>query len=114
MKRTDDATLDDRPESLNAVGVNCTMHILPLTVARNAMREAVAKPIASMLIGRDQADAIGYNVTDKRIKDFFAGIGDHSCNQIALALDSADDDFLARSTSTTRRTKSKTAVLWTA
>jgi hypothetical protein len=103
MERTHDAALHDRPESFDGVGMNCAMHVLPLTMTDNAMWVSVPEVcIASMLVCRDQANPIGYRIANERIQSLFGGVFNHTRNDITLAPYSADDDVLLRAACTAK------------
>ena len=78
MECTHYTALEYRPKAFNGVGMNRACDILPMTVANNAMREAMFKTcIASPFIRRDQANpgikrvSINYKVTaTKPVKGF--------------------------------------------
>jgi hypothetical protein len=57
MKCADDAMLENGPEALNRIGVNCGDHVLTCRMVDDAMREFFAElSIAGPLIGTKQAD----------------------------------------------------------
>jgi hypothetical protein len=87
----DDAALQNRPEALNRVRVNCANDMLADAVVNDAMLEAMVKPIVSCpSIGAEKADAGGNGLSDKPFKDGAAGVLDDARNDVALTADCAD------------------------
>src|ERR1700731_754162 len=71
VERTDHTALEDRPEALNCVGVDCTDDVLPDAVIDNAMRESGAKALIDVIgVGTDQADLVGNCFPNKSL-DFY-------------------------------------------
>src|SRR6476660_2692250 len=64
MKRPDHATLEDRPETFDSIGMHSTNHILPLSMIDNLVRILFCQlPISHPLIGHQRADIIRHGFT---------------------------------------------------
>ena len=71
MKRTHHATLKDRPEALDGVGMHCADHILSLGVIDDLVRVLLIQlAVSHPLICNQQADVIGYGFIDKAGQGF--------------------------------------------
>ena len=97
MKRADHATLEDRPEAFDGVGMDCANHILPLCMIDDLVRIVLAKlAIAHPLIRNQQTYIIRYGFPHKASQGFRFDIGNDASHHIALALDCANDYRLSR------------------
>jgi hypothetical protein len=87
-----DAALEDGPEALNRVGVDCADHILALGMVNDAVREFLAQlPVACPIVGAKQADLMRDGFTDKSLKRACLQISDDASDHIPFAADGADD-----------------------
>src|SRR5258708_16248425 len=82
MERSHDAALNQRPEAFDGVGVNVSVHIFAFAVVHHAMREVLVQiPIASVVVGGNQAHPVRYGFRDKTVKSFsicaFTYAGNH-------------------------------------
>lgn len=94
-----DAALQQRPEAINRLRVNDTINILFLGMADEGMREVFFEmPVAGMLISDEQANIISDGLANETVQGRGISIGDHAGDDIALALDCADNDELASNT----------------
>jgi hypothetical protein len=92
----DNAALQDGPEALNRVRVNCANDVLANGVVDRLMREAMLQPdIAWVSIGAEKADAVRYGFADESFKGLSICVLDHASNDVSLALDCADYGSLA-------------------
>src|ERR1700686_4863202 len=69
VERADDATLEDRPEALNRLGVDGTDNVLVLGMVNGAVGEFFAEMvIANPLIGAEQADFFRYGFINESLQ----------------------------------------------
>src|SRR5208282_5257289 len=74
----DDAALEETPKSLNRVCVCRTDHVLACAVPDDAMVHILAQePVASVFIGRNQADILGYGLANKPVQCRGIGVLDN-------------------------------------
>jgi hypothetical protein len=100
---SDHATLDERPEALNRVCVNCADHMLADDVVNRVVRESVLQPlVAGIGIGAEQANAVRYGLSHERLKCQAASVLDNAGDDVALAPDCADNWRLAGISASTR------------
>jgi hypothetical protein len=93
-----DAALKDRPETFNRIGVDRADNIFAAVVSDDTMRIFFAKmPIAAVIVGRDQTNFVGHRFPNKLFQSVDIGGFDHASNDIALALDRANNSCLAGS-----------------
>jgi hypothetical protein len=99
MKGADHATLDQRPEALDRVGMdradNTLSDVFPFTVIDGFVREAIAQaPVAEKIIGAKQADLGRDGLIDEALKRAGGHVADNASNHVSLALDRADNGGL--------------------
>lgn len=102
MERTNDAPLNDTPESFNGVRVNRAAYILIAAVMDNA--EWIFTPkvvIALVFVCGKQTNLVGHHFAHERSECDCVGIVDYPRNYVALALDCADHDSFTCSASST-------------
>jgi hypothetical protein len=96
MISTDNSTLEDRPEALDCVGVNRANDVLANSVVNRLVRETALKTaIAGISIGAEEANPVRYGLPHESLKRSSVGPLDNARNDIALALDCANDRSLA-------------------
>jgi hypothetical protein len=84
--RADHAALQQGPERFEIVGMHFAAHVFVGLVIEVLVRKCLVKlPTTSGLIGRDQADFIGYNVTNKLTHHFSGCIFDDFCKLHCLS-----------------------------
>jgi len=112
---THNAALEQRPKTFDGVGMNRAHHVLPCGVVDNTVRVIhTQRRIATVRVGAEQTDFVGYSGTDKVGQSFTAGLLDHASNDVAFALHGADDNGFAspaRAASGTRTAGATTLVL---
>ena len=100
MERANDATLHQRPETFDGIGVGVAMHIFPLAMMHHTMQEILVQiPIAAMIVNRNQAYLMRYSFIYEVVKGVAVGAVDHAGNHVVFALNRANYDALAMSTS---------------
>jgi hypothetical protein len=93
---SNNSALQDRPESLNRVGVNRANDMLANSVIDGLMREtALQAAIAGISIGAEKANSVRYGLSHESLKRESVCALDNAGNDIALALDRANDGGLA-------------------
>ena len=98
MKRPDHTALEDRPKAFDGVGMDRSNHILPLRVIDDLVRILLLElAVSHPLIGDQQADVIGYGFIRKACQRFGFHVRNNSGHHIALPLNGADNNRLARS-----------------
>jgi hypothetical protein len=96
VERADDAALEDRPDPLDGLSVNCADDILPLRMVNSHVRVIlIERIVAGILIGTKQADFMRHRFADEGGESIGVDIRDHARNHIALAANSADDRSFA-------------------
>jgi len=95
-----DRSLQQRPETINCLSVNCTRDVLTFAVADPSVRVVDAKAlIPAVLIGREQTDAGGDGFANKALHGLRVGVADDARNDRAATGYGAHDDFLAHAAS---------------
>jgi hypothetical protein len=98
VERADDTALEDRPETLNRLGMNGTDNVLMLGVVNRGVREFLANVrIARPLIGAEQADLFGNSFVDESLQCRLLDVVDDAGDDVALAAHSASDNRFAGS-----------------
>ena len=93
---SDNATLQDGPEALNRIGVNCANDMLTGGVVNGLMRETAIQPLtAGICVGAEKADAVRYGLPHEVFESKAVCAFDHAGDDIALALDRAHYRSLA-------------------
>jgi len=96
MISPDDAALDKRPEAFNGVRMNCANDVLADGMVNGFVREPMLEPLVSgVSICAQQVNAVRHSLTDEGFQRDPSGILDDTSDDIALALDRADDCGLA-------------------
>jgi hypothetical protein len=96
VEGADHAALEDRPEALDGLSVDCADDILPSRVINSYVRVIlVERVVAGILIGAKQADPVRDRFADEGGESFGIDIRDHARNDVTLAADRADDWRLA-------------------
>jgi hypothetical protein len=94
---SNNATLQDGPEALNRIGVNCADYMLTNGVVNGLVREAVLQPhIAGISICAEKANAVRYGFSHESFKRLTVCILNNASNHVSLALDCPDNGSLAR------------------
>src|SRR5208282_540418 len=92
----DDPALEQRPETLNRVGMDRADYVLAFGVSDDAMIEILAEePIPGMFVGSDQPDVLCYRFADESVKGFRIGTWDDSRANTSATLDSTNDGNLS-------------------
>ena len=105
MKRSDNAALQDRPEALNRISVNCTDNVLANGMVDRLMIEPMLEPqVAGISIRAKQANAIRYRFANESLKRLSIGVLNDASDDVALVLDRADNCRLASVSSPPRAT----------
>ena len=92
------ASFQQRPETFDVLSVNRADDILSLSMINGLMRVGGAKTtIADPLIGREQADLLGYDLANEAFQRRTVNAVDDTGNDPTAALHSADDGRLTRS-----------------
>src|SRR6516225_9427139 len=95
MERTHDPALHDRPEAFDAVGVDRADDVLAASVIdRAAPVVEVEEIVSAVLIRAEQAYSPRYGFVDEAIDGRAVEFGDHLGDDVALALDRANDGRL--------------------
>jgi len=112
----DDAALEDRPETLNRVGVDCTHDVLALGVIDLLMGAEgyVHVGIACGLVSAEQADLVRDHFEQEDPQGLFLDVLDYSRDHIAVALQSPGNGRHAGSRAATTPTLSATALAFVA
>ncbi|VTZ48326.1 hypothetical protein MPC4_10276 [Methylocella tundrae] len=101
VEAADNAALENRPEAFDFLGMYRAYNVLAPRVIDNTMRVLFAKlPVTGPLVGAEQADFVGNGFVHEGFERSGGNIGDNAGDDIALALDRADDWRLARADST--------------
>src|SRR5260370_13095162 len=96
VKRAHHAALEDRPEALNRLGMNRADDVLALGVVNGRVRIFLVEFFVALpLIGAEQANLVRDGFAAKLAKRVGAAVFDNPSDHIALALDRADDGYLA-------------------
>lgn len=100
MERAHHATLEDRPEAFDGVGMNGSHHIITLRVINDFVRILPLQFVVALPLIRDeQADAIRYRFIDELRQRPCINAIDHASHHIPLALNGPGHNRLAGSTS---------------
>jgi hypothetical protein len=100
MERSHHTALNQRPETLDGVGVDRATHVFVCTVTHYTMREHDSKlAVGFEFIGRDKANLRRNCLRHECVERGRVGLIDHASNNVAFALQRADDDCLSRSAS---------------
>jgi hypothetical protein len=92
VERADHAALEDRPEALNRVGVNCTDHILALAVINGRMIKFLQiVAVVTRRVGRQQTDFVRDGFIDEIEHGLRRDALQNSGDYVALALNRTDD-----------------------
>jgi hypothetical protein len=96
VERADNSALEDRPETLDGLSVDCADDILPSGMVNGSVREIFVEPaVSGPLIGAKQADFVGNGFSHKSIKRRSLDVCDHARNHIPLAADGANNRLFA-------------------
>ena len=97
MERADDAALEDRPEALNRVRVDRADDVLATGVVDRFMRiVAIKAAVDAIFVGRQKADAIGNHLAHESLCVLLVDALQNARDDVALALDGANDRRLDR------------------
>src|SRR6266446_2786732 len=111
VERAHHAALEDRPEALDCLCVNCTDDVLPFGMVNSRVRIFLVKFLVPLpLIGAEQADFVRNSFADKFTECVSADVLDNAGDHVALALHSADNGRFA-GTDAARSTALATLVL---
>src|ERR1700674_4142564 len=92
-----DASLEDRPETLNRIGVNRTDDVLPPSMIDGGVRVIPAETmVANPLIGTEQANLMRNGLVNECRERRSADVLNDASDDVALAADSTSDDSFAR------------------
>jgi hypothetical protein len=98
VERADNAALEDRPEALNRIRVNCADNVLFAVVVHHAVRICLVQSlVAAPRIRRQQADFVGNNFLYESNGAFRGYAFQNAGDDVTLALDRAKDGRLAGS-----------------
>src|SRR5712691_7555458 len=96
MERAHNAALDDRPEALDGVRVNCASNVLVAAVVNDAERIfATKRPVPFAFIGAQQTNSVRNHFTDECTERDGVHVIDHSRNDVAFAFDGSSHGDLA-------------------
>jgi hypothetical protein len=110
MEVADDAAFNQRPKTLDALSVNRTDDILPLSVVDNLMRVVFVQPaIADPLVRDQQADLIRHSLPHEGFEGFAVNAIDNTSRNLTLAADRTNDRRLSRTDATSPATLSALA-----
>jgi hypothetical protein len=88
----DHATLKDRPEAFDGLGVDCSYDILTTRVINSRVWIIlVERIVARILIGAKQADFVRHRFADERGESGGIHVRDHARDDVSFAADGADD-----------------------
>src|SRR5690349_18021119 len=92
MKLSHNPALQERPEGINAGGVDFAAHVFALTVAHGFMWIAgiFQKPVAAMLVSGDKRNILGHRRAHESIKCAGVSVLNHFGNDHALTSNRAD------------------------
>jgi hypothetical protein len=91
-----DATLEDRPKSLNRIGVDSANDMLANGMIDRLMWETVFRAaVARIRVGAEQADTVRYGLAHEGLKGISISPLNNASNDIALALDRTNNGSLA-------------------
>ena len=98
VERADNAALEDRPEALNRLSVDCADNVLALGMVNGAMREFFPEMmIANPLIGAQETDFFRYSLVNEGLQSRLLHVVNDAGDHAALAATSANDNRLAGS-----------------
>jgi hypothetical protein len=93
VERADNSSFHQRPETFDGLSVNVAMPIFAYAVMYHAVRKVLVDvAIASVIVGRDQADLMRDSLAHKGVKSFGASVVDDAGDHVAFALHGSDDD----------------------
>jgi hypothetical protein len=96
MVSSDDTALQDRPEALNRVRVDCANDVLANGVVNGLVRETALQAATSgVSIGAKKANPVRHGFADESFKRLSICVLDNASNDITLAFDCADNCGLA-------------------
>jgi hypothetical protein len=88
----DDAALNQRPKTLDCIGVNRADNVLARLVVNDAVIVAVVQAVvAGIVIRAEQTDAIGNSFVDEFLDRFAVSVGNDAGDYVALAPYRTDD-----------------------
>lgn len=91
-----DATFQQRPKTIDGLSVNRADDVFVESVPNEGVRKIFAEvPIAASVIGRQQADLVGYGFTNETFQSVGIGMFNNPRHHVALALYGANDGYLA-------------------
>jgi hypothetical protein len=94
--RADNATLEQRPERFNRIGMDFTAHIFAARMSDRFMREVTANIVIGLvLIGRDQRHFLADGLAHEACESGGVRAAYYPANHIPFALDCADDSDFA-------------------
>jgi hypothetical protein len=96
VEASDNAAFEDRPETLNRIGMNGTKNVLLFVVIDRLMIVFGQPVIDFAFIGCEQAYSIGNHFADESSGGFASDVRENSGNNITLAAYSADNRRLGR------------------
>lgn len=86
-----DAALNQRPETLNRVGVDRADNVLTGLVIDNSVIVAIAEAVvAGISVGAEQADAVGNSLVHKIVDNCSVNSENNASDNVALPLDRTD------------------------
>jgi hypothetical protein len=91
MERADNAAFEDRPKTLNRVGMHRANNVLFCLVLDSLARIFLQAVIDCVLIGRQQTNFLRYHLADERFRSLLGDAAKDASNNIALTLDCAND-----------------------
>lgn len=92
MERANNATLEDRPEAFNRIGVNCADNVLPSMMVNGRVRESAWQfLVTGPRISRQQTYFVGNHFIDEIVNRLTCHVLQHAGDNITLALYSTND-----------------------
>jgi hypothetical protein len=95
VEAANDAAFEDAPKAFNRVRVDRADNVLPRMVVNGLVRVASERVVNVALVGREQANSVRNDLPNETLGAFLSDFGQHAGNDVALALDGADDRGLA-------------------
>jgi hypothetical protein len=97
MESADNPAFEDRPETFNRVGMDCASDVLAPGVIDDTMREFFAeRPVTTPSVGAYQTYLFGNSAAHKSCKRSRINAVDDASDDLALALNGANNWGLAR------------------
>jgi len=93
VEASHDATLQERPETIDCLGMDSAVNILTSAMPHGAVFFQLA--VTGIFVGRDQADFFRDGFADETVQGFCIGMCDNARHYIAIAFDGTHNGVLA-------------------